>query len=100
TRLYVADLDAILSKRPNYELYRALADDGFELFIDAGLRSVPEAVAAIRAGAFSAIAGLETWPGPDALGDLCRAIGRERVVFSVDLQHGMPLGNLDAWQTA
>jgi len=98
-RLYVADLDAILYDRPNRDLYRALADDGFELLVDAGLRRVPEAVAAIRAGALCAIAGLETWPGPDELRDLCREIGRERVIFSVDLQHGRPLGNLDAWQT-
>src|SRR5205814_967682 len=45
TRLYVADLDAILHQRPNRDVYRLLANEGFELMIDAGLRSVESGVA-------------------------------------------------------
>src|SRR5262245_27511643 len=43
TRIYLADLDAILHQHPNPDLYRELAEDGFELLVDAGLRNVESA---------------------------------------------------------
>src|SRR5216684_7133564 len=51
TRLYVADLDAILHQRPNREVYRSLADEGLELLVDAGLRDVKSAELNLAAGA-------------------------------------------------
>jgi phosphoribosylformimino-5-aminoimidazole carboxamide ribotide isomerase len=97
TRLYVADLDAILHQRPNRDVYRLLADEGFELMIDAGLRSVESAAELVASGPAQVIAGLETWPGPDELARLCAAVGREQVVFSLDLKHGVPLGDQSRW---
>src|SRR5262249_52749591 len=47
-----------------------------------------------------AIAGLETWSGPDELAAMCRAIGSSRVIFSLDLKHGRPLGDVSQWRTA
>src|SRR5262245_61063840 len=99
TRLYVADLDAILHQRPNCEIYSALANEGFELLVDAGLRNVESAESVLAAGATSVIAGLETWPGPDKLAALCRAVGTHRAVFSLDLKHGRPLGDVSRWRT-
>jgi phosphoribosylformimino-5-aminoimidazole carboxamide ribotide isomerase len=98
TRLYVADLDAILHQRPNWDVYRLLADEGFELMVDAGLRSVESAAEVLKAGAVQVIAGLETWPGPDELARLCAAVGAARVVFSLDMQQGVPLGDVARWQ--
>src|SRR5262245_44885158 len=100
TRLYVADLDAILHQRPNREIYSALAHEGFELLVDAGLRNVDSAESVLAAGATSVIAGLETWPGPDELAALCRAVGTDRAIFSLDLKHGRPLGDVSHWRTA
>ena len=40
TTLYVADLDALLHQQPNADVCQQLASDGFELWIDAGVRSV------------------------------------------------------------
>jgi phosphoribosylformimino-5-aminoimidazole carboxamide ribotide isomerase len=99
TRLYVADLDAILHQRPNREIYSVLANEGFELLVDAGLRNVESAESVLAAGATSVIAGLETWPGPDELAVLCRAVGTDRAIFSLDLKHGRPLGDLSRWRT-
>jgi len=99
-RLYVADLDAILHQRPNHAAYRALAIDGFDLLVDAGLRNVESAKPVLAAGATHVIAGLETWPGPDELAAQCRAVGADRVIFSLDLRHGLPLGDVSSWQTA
>ncbi len=98
TRLYVADLDAIVRQRPNRDLYRLLANEGFDLMIDAGLRSLESAAELLASGAAQVIAGLETWPGPDELARLCKAIGTKRVIFSLDLKHGVPLGELSRWQ--
>ncbi len=98
TRLYVADLDAIMHQKPNRNLYRLLANEGFDLMIDAGLRSLESAAELVASGAAQVIAGLETWPGPDELARLCTAIGTERVIFSLDLKDGVPLGQRSRWQ--
>ena len=100
TRLYVADLDAILHGRPNRNVYRSLASEGFDLFVDAGLRSVPSADDIVDAGATKIVAGLETWPAPEELASLCRRIGAERVIFSLDLSQGAPLGDIAHWRTS
>lgn len=97
SRLYVADLDAILHGRPNHDVYRALAALDFQLLVDAGLRSVEAAEQLLGEGAHRVIAGLETWPGPEQLARLCARIGRERVVFSLDMQNGEPMGDSVSW---
>jgi phosphoribosylformimino-5-aminoimidazole carboxamide ribotide isomerase len=98
-RMYVADLDGILYGRPNREIYQSLVEEGFELMIDAGFRSVESAQAVLATGSVQVIAGLETWPGPRELARLCRDVGPERVIFSLDLKQGLPLGDLRLWET-
>jgi len=98
-RLYLADLDAILHRRPNFEAYTVLRDDGFRLMVDAGVRSIVDARAVLSAGATAAIAGLETIPGPELLDELCREIGPDEIVFSLDLRAGLPMGMLSPWGT-
>jgi len=99
TRIYIADLDAILHRQPNLDVYRSLSQEGFELLVDAGLRNVESAEPIVGAGATQLIAGLETWPGPDELACLCDAVGSERVIFSLDLKNGHALGDLNKWKT-
>ena len=96
----MADLDAILHRQPNLDVYRSLSQDGFELLVDAGLRDVGSAEPIFSAGAAHVIAGLETWPGPDELACLCDMVGPERVIFSLDLKNGGALGDLEKWNTA
>ena len=104
--LYVADLDAILHERPNLSIYRSLADDGFDIMVDAGLRDVQRAGRTLEAGAAAVVAALETSPGSAHLRELCQDIGPERVVFSLDMLRGEPLGQLcrpptsDPWAIA
>ncbi|MGE3315499.1 MAG: HisA/HisF-related TIM barrel protein [Planctomycetaceae bacterium] len=100
SKIYVADLDGIQDARPRYELYRALADAGFSLLVDAGIRDTDEAVAVLSTGATSVIAALETSPGPDHLRALCDTLGPEKVVFSLDLIDGRPLIASDQWKRA
>jgi phosphoribosylformimino-5-aminoimidazole carboxamide ribotide isomerase len=98
--LYIADLDAILDRCPNWDIYRSLAREGFSLWVDAGLRDVALARELLAAGAKAVIAGLETCSGPELLEALCAEVGAERVVFSLDLHAGRPLGELSRWGTA
>jgi phosphoribosylformimino-5-aminoimidazole carboxamide ribotide isomerase len=96
--LYVADLDAIAGSPPAIDTFTALRNDGFALWIDAGARSVCEAMVLAQA-AVGIVAGLETLEGPEALADIVARYG-ERVMFSLDLHEGRPLGRREAWRQA
>lgn len=99
TTIYVADLDAIVQARPNWQIYEELAAHGFMTWIDAGLRHVDDAEAVLDCGASAVVAGLETWPNAEGLHQLALTCGRDRVVFSLDLQDGSPLANAEGWQS-
>jgi phosphoribosylformimino-5-aminoimidazole carboxamide ribotide isomerase len=96
-QLYLADLDAIGGADPDRGLYDALHRDGFALWVDAGVRDAATARALAAAGIEGVVIGLETVRGPEELADACRDPG-ERVVFSLDLKAGAPLGDTSAWQ--
>jgi phosphoribosylformimino-5-aminoimidazole carboxamide ribotide isomerase len=91
TTLYLADLDAIAGAPPARVLYEELHRDGFDLWVDAGVRDAGMARRLALAGVASVVIGLETVRGPDELANACRDLG-ERVVFSLDLKGGRPLG--------
>jgi HisA/HisF family protein len=95
--LYVADLDAIGGTEPNWPLYAALHEQGFRLWVDAGIRHRARAYQLAAAGIESIVAGLETLAGPAELAEMAQALG-ERLVFSLDLHQGEPLGDRYAWQ--
>ena len=96
-QLYVADLDAILYRRLNTSLLRALCTDRFSLMVDAGLRSADEAAAVFDAGVDQIVAGLETLESPNDLRQLIRQHGSARIVFSLDLRNGESLASSPAW---
>jgi phosphoribosylformimino-5-aminoimidazole carboxamide ribotide isomerase len=89
--IYAADLDAILNQLPQDQVTRELASLPAPLWLDAGVRSVEDAQRAIALGASHVIVGLETLPSFNVLSDICAAIGRERVAFSLDLRDGRPI---------
>ena len=85
---YVADLDAILHRRPNLAVYRQLKDIGFETFVDAGVHGVVDINGLIDAGATRVIVGLETCASPAVLAEMIEAT--PDLIFSLDLQQGIP----------
>lgn len=91
TTLYVADLDAIVHRKPNLNALRELCAAGFKIWIDAGVRNLVEAFALLNAGSEKIVAGLESLSGPELLSSLVRELTAERVVFSLDLKAGRPL---------
>jgi phosphoribosylformimino-5-aminoimidazole carboxamide ribotide isomerase len=89
--IYAADLDAILTQRPQDDVTRGLASMKTPLWLDAGVRSVDDARRAIALGASRVVVGLETLPSFEVLSHICAAVGRDRVAFSLDLQNGQPI---------
>ena len=99
SRLYVADLDAILHERAHVDLYRQLAAEGFALLVDAGVRSAQETQHVLSAEGAVAVVALETSPTPKLLRELCDTFPPARLAFSLDLKDGRPMGDLSAWNT-
>ena len=89
--LYLADLDALAGAAPAVGVYWAIRDLGVRLWVDAGVRDADGACQVAAAGC-DVVAGLETVPGPAALREIVAAVGADRVVFSLDLRNGAPLG--------
>lgn len=107
--LYVADLTAIatslkFARTPRKQLtvepaaHERTLDGvnacGVSLWLDAGTASVDDARHAQHLGARHVVVGLETLPSWRVLEDICHAIGREHVAFSLDLRDGAPLSAL------
>jgi phosphoribosylformimino-5-aminoimidazole carboxamide ribotide isomerase len=90
---YLADLDAIGGAAPSIDLYQALAELGLSLWVDAGLRDERHVSALLDAGVSTIVAGLETLKSTDKLAEICRVADPARVVFSLDLRKGVPLGS-------
>ena len=91
-RFYVADLDAIEGRDLNREIHDRLAAEGFELWLDAGVRDLEslEPLSGIVADRLRIVVGLESVAGPAALGAIIERIGPDRAMFSLDLDEGKP----------
>jgi phosphoribosylformimino-5-aminoimidazole carboxamide ribotide isomerase len=89
--LYVADLDAIEHHTPQHAIVRSIAAGEATVWLDAAIASLDDARLALACGASRLIVGLETLPSFEVLESIGRAVGRERVVFSLDLRDGQPI---------
>jgi phosphoribosylformimino-5-aminoimidazole carboxamide ribotide isomerase len=104
--VYVADLDAIAGREPNWKAYQAIGRSGLQLWIDAGAADETRAtdLATFDGAPVGAIlVGLESLESPDALARIVAApvfqtATRGRVAFSLDLREGKPLTRIAAWQ--
>lgn len=96
-QLYVADLDAILRTGNNDAVVRALVASGLEIWLDRGIRTWQDVLAARATGAPCIVLGLETIPtAPTVAGWLDRL--RETspacdMLLSADLIGGTPVDN-------
>jgi phosphoribosylformimino-5-aminoimidazole carboxamide ribotide isomerase len=79
-------------------LYEALRREGFALWVDAGVHDAPMARSLADVGVESVVMGLETLGGPAELARACHDLSA-RVVFSLDLRGGVPLGDTSAWRS-
>jgi len=87
--LYLADLDAILGKSANFNVYRQIMTETcLDLMVDAGIADFarPEEVLATEVSKI--VVGSETLESLDFLGQAVKAFGEDRVVVSIDLKEG------------
>src|SRR5216683_5277409 len=96
--IYVADLDAIAGAPPALTTYVALRSLGFRLSVDAGVSDVAAAESLLESDIDKIVVGLETIAGPEALSVIWSRIDTERLVFSLDLKEGLPLGDRCRWR--
>ncbi len=89
--LYVADLDAIERRVQQHAVVRTIASIGAPVWLDAAIASLDDAQRALVCGASRVIVGLETLPSFDVLKSIVSGVGRERVVFSLDLRDREPI---------
>ena len=95
--LYVADLDAIGGSEPACGTLEALVNLGCQLMVDAGVQDQERAERLVESGVSRVVLALESLPDPAVLDRLLCAIGQDRLVFSLDLRAGEPLGPRVAW---
>jgi phosphoribosylformimino-5-aminoimidazole carboxamide ribotide isomerase len=96
--IYLADLDAISGATPSWRIYGEIQSLGCRLWVDAGVRQVADALELARHGIQDVVIGLETIAGPEVLKSSCGELGKDRIVFSLDLKDGRPLGQLSSWK--
>ena len=89
--VYVADLDAISGGEPQHRVIRSIAAVGSRLLVDAGITTPNRARQVIEDGAAAVVVGLETLTSFEALSGIVRALGPERVIFSLDVRDGEPI---------
>jgi len=91
--LYVADLDAI-DRGPRALQSGCIADIaslGVPVWVDAGTSTVDDSLRVLQTGASIVVVGLETLRSLDVLGEICSALGRASVAFSLDVRDGAPV---------
>ena len=87
-RFYFADLDAITKNGNNFDLVRRLAKEyPIQVWLDAGL-SGAEDIPLQDVSQISLVIGSETLEGLSRLPSICRQIGANRLVFSLDTKDG------------
>ncbi len=93
--LYVADLDGILTARPNLGILRELSRRGFACRVDAGIRTLDDARTLRDAGVERLVVCLESNPGEAFLATLVNEFSTGQLCFSLDLLSEQPMGRID-----
>jgi phosphoribosylformimino-5-aminoimidazole carboxamide ribotide isomerase len=89
---YIADLDALAGGAVQRDVLGELAGLGGRLLVDAAVATPARARGLVADDVHRAVVGLETLPSFDALAAVIHAVGPDRVIFSLDLSDGQPLG--------
>ncbi|MFM1802611.1 MAG: hypothetical protein RJA81_1963 [Planctomycetota bacterium] len=91
--VYIADLDAILYRRPNLIAIQSILKAGFKVWVDPGIRDIEDLHPWLSLGIHTLILGLESLKGPQQLERVCFDFSEEldRFLLSVDMKQGQLL---------
>jgi phosphoribosylformimino-5-aminoimidazole carboxamide ribotide isomerase len=84
--LYLADLDAILGNRPNFDLYRGLVEMGFNFIVDAGVTELETAKRLCACGVSKVIVGTETLTSIEFVTEAVKQLGAKHILVSLDMK--------------
>jgi phosphoribosylformimino-5-aminoimidazole carboxamide ribotide isomerase len=101
--VYVADLDAIMHRRPDVRAWSEIAGAGLKLWLDAGVGNCKFAWHILNQIALAEISarlvvGLESLESQDEFEGIVEMFAMEPPIFSLDLREGQPLVRNPAWQ--
>ncbi len=94
--LYLADLDAILGKQPNLQLYSQIASQtGLKLMVDAGVTDSQAAKTILNSGVSKVIIGTETLKTKVFIKQAVQQLGADRIIISLDMKNSQVLTQPD-----
>ena len=95
--LYLADLDALLGKSANFDIYRQImTQTRLDLMVDAGIADITKAKKVLATEVSKIVIGSETLSSLDFLGQAVKAFGEDKVIVSIDLKEGKLLSVSEA----
>jgi len=95
--LYLADLDAILGKSANFNIYRQImTKTRLDLMVDAGIADLAQAEKVLETGVSKIVIGSETLNSLDFVSQAVSTFGEDRVVVSIDQKAGKVLSASEA----
>jgi len=95
--LYLADLDAILGKTANFNVYmQIMAEASLDLMVDAGIADIAKAREVMDAGVSKIVVGSETLSNLGFVSQAVSAFGEDKIVVSIDQKGGKVLSASDS----
>jgi len=95
--LYLADLDAILGKTANFNVYRQImTETSLDLMVDAGVADIAKAREVMDAGVSKIVVGSETLRSLGFVSQAISAFGEDKIVVSIDQKGGKMLSASDS----
>jgi phosphoribosylformimino-5-aminoimidazole carboxamide ribotide isomerase len=87
--LYLADLDAILGKSTNFNVYKQIINQtNLHLMVDAGISGIPKASLVLATNVSRIVIGSETLASLDFLNKAVKVFGEDKITVSIDLKEG------------
>ncbi len=94
--IYIADLDAIINKKPNHELLlKILKIPGLKIMLDPGIIDKADILIYSKYKLNKLILGLETINNFKVIEEAIRVMGQNRLTISIDMYKGNIISNLN-----
>lgn len=100
SKLYIADLDAIVGGQPDFSLFKRIVDKtGLDVMVDAGITNLETAEKLLKTNVSQLIIGTETLQSINFMTEAVESFGSEKIVVSLDFMgarilSGFELGKL------